>query len=349
MWRPHTHVKHASVYFCMMAVEVWNMNMYSEFVSIFALIVVGTAGFTSYVTQKWVIPFSLLTVTIILAVLALKKHMTRLAVTVKNDDTPPEVFDALPAGCIWIVWMTYGVLFLDVTPILEGLVAYVHGTVVVILVFVSHSRADVRRNSLWASSLLVVVAGLLFLPHPDAINRLMTPTVLYIKIVLFYGLFICTEVAQKLEFESRTRARNPPTELERIYAVMIQIVQTAWVLLSISPLFLIAVIQIAILCYEIRTYLLEKTMAETSLPVTTADHRRTTAGAPASRRRAPKAQPKPKPKPNPTAKASPKARRSAAPLITLPSSRPARASAPVSGSSSALSSAASALFANPSE
>lgn len=239
------------------------MDTYREFIMIFALIVLGTAGFTSYVTQKWIVPFILLSIVIILAALAVRKLILRIARTEQEDDIPPEMFDALPAGCIWIAWMAYGLIFLDITPVVEGLAAYIHGSIIVALVFVSHSRADIGKSSVWSSALLVVVAGLLFVPHVDTVSRLMSPFVLYAKIVIFYVLFVVTEVAQKLKFEAMIERKEPPSELERIYAAMIQIVQTAWVLLSISPLFILALIQVGLIGFDISKLLANK---ETLLP-----------------------------------------------------------------------------------
>jgi len=235
--------------------------MYGELAAACAFIFGGTAAFTVYAegdetaASAWIIPFVLLALAVILSAYALRKHVSRIRTTKKCDDAPPEEFDAVVAGAIWIGWMTYGMVFSKVVPIFGGVLAYIHGSTVVALVLLTHTRAHVRREGAWANGLLIVVAALLFLPHPDTISWHLPPTILYTKVGVFYVLYCVSEVAQKLELEARARVGDIATPAERIYAVQIQVVQTAWVLLSVFPMVLLALAQIGLLASEIRAQL----------------------------------------------------------------------------------------------
>lgn len=268
-----------------MKVDVSALSMYAEFAAILALIVLGTIAFTHFETDAWIVPFVLLGVAVALAASILRKHLMRLHCTLKDDDAPQESFDALPAGVIWICWLAYGALFADVPPLLSGSLAYVHGVVIAVLVLMSHSRANVRRDWMWASGLLLVVGALLFLPHPDTLSKQLPPAVLYLKIVLFYALFVVTEIAQKLAFESNAVSASPPTEPERVYSLQVQVVQSAWVLLSMRQLLPIALLQMFILGVEIRAHLHERAMAVHALPVTKQRQQRSSSSASSSSER----------------------------------------------------------------
>jgi hypothetical protein len=264
------------------------------------------------VSELWVRPFVLLTTAIALSVFGMVKHLNRIRSTKKMDDPPQEELGALLAGGIWYGWMTYGVVFGDVPPVVVGAWAYVHGIVVALLVMVSHSHANARRDGACATVLLVAVVLLLFLPHPDTISRHIEPTALFTKILAFYVLFAVVEVAHKLDFEARTRIGDGPTPAQRVYAVQVQVVQTAWVLLTIIPLIPIAVMQIFILGVEIHGHLRDRrnahlisattTTISARLPLRSSDlatppHQRLIDGGGGERRR--RIQPPPPPPPAP--------------------------------------------------
>jgi hypothetical protein len=245
--------------------------MYHEFCGVFVLITLGTVAFTKHVSEAWIRPFVLLTAAVALATAAMYKHLKRIRDTKKTDDPPREELGALLAGGIWHAWMTYGVLFGDVPPVVSGVWAYVHGGAIVVLVLLSHSHANARRDGRCATALLVGVVALLFLPHPDTISRRIDPVVLFSKILAFYVLFAIVEVAHKLDFEARTRAGDAASPAQRVYAAQVQVVQTAWILLSIVPLMAIALVQIIILGAEIHGHLRERAeaiVAATRLPTT---------------------------------------------------------------------------------
>jgi len=251
-----------------MPVDWMSGHTYNEFAVVFLLIIAGTITFAYYTSVPWLTPFVLLSAAVVLAGYGLAKHLNRAMQTKKTDDPPPEQMDALLAGGIWIAWMTYGVVFKSVPPILHGVAAYIHGIVIVAIVMLSHSRADVRRDGKWATGLLVIVVLLLFLPHPDTISSDIDPLILFTKIVVFYFLFAIAEVALKLELEARVRRDDPPSPVERVYAIQVQVVQTAWILLTIWQLLPIVIFQVAIIGAEIRTHMRDRN-TEVLLPVAT--------------------------------------------------------------------------------
>ncbi len=241
-------------------------QMYVEVVGIFALIVSGTFAFSYQAQVPWLAPFVLLTSAVILSGAGLWKHNYQLVMSKKDDDAN-EQLDMILSGVVWLVWLVYGELFKNVAPLISGWAAYVHGAIIVILVLLSHGRDNIRREGAWSTFLIVAVAGLLFVPHPDTISQHLPIPILFIKVCVFYALYGISETATKLDFDARRRAGDVPTRLERVFATQIKIVQSAWVLLSIFPLIAICIAQFMLLLREIRRHMRARRSRESLLPV----------------------------------------------------------------------------------
>ena len=240
-------------------------QMYVEVVGIFTLIILGTFSFSYHAQIPWLAPFVLLTSAVILSGAGLWKHNHRLAMSKKDDDAT-EQLDMILSGAVWLVWLVYGELFKDVAPIMSGWAAYVHGAIIAVLVLLSHSRDNIRREGAWSTSLIVAVTALLFIPHPDMMSQHLPIPILFVKVCVFYILFGIAEMATKLDFDARRRAGDVPTRLERVFATQIQIVQSAWVLLSIFPLIAISIAQCMLLLREIRRHMRARRARDTLLP-----------------------------------------------------------------------------------
>ncbi len=241
-------------------------QMYVEVVGVFALIVVGTFAFSYQAQIPWLAPFVLLTSAVILSGSALWKHNYQLVMSKKDDDAT-EQLDMILSGAVWLMWLVYGELFKDVAPLVSGWAAYVHGVVIVILVLLSHGRDNIRREGVWSTLLIVAVAGLLFVPHPDMISQHLPIPILFVKVCVYYALYGIAETATKLDFDARRRAGDVPTRLERGFATQIKIVQSSWVLLSIFPLIAISIAQFMLLLWEIRRHMRARRSRKTLLPV----------------------------------------------------------------------------------
>ncbi len=246
-----------------MALRFDLVTMYVELLGVFVLILTGTFAFSQYENTPWIPPFVLLTAAVILGGSSQWKRHAALRLAKKTDDVT-EQLDVLLSGGVWIVWLVYGVVFRDVAPLVAGPSAYVHGAVVVILVLLSHTRENIRREAGWSTVLLVVVVALLFIPHPDTVSQRMPMHVLFTKVSAFYVLFAVAETVTKLEFDVRARNGDTPTRADRVYARQIQIVQSAWILLSLFALLPIAAAQLLLLFRE--AHRLQKLRATTLLP-----------------------------------------------------------------------------------
>ena len=242
--------------------------VYMECLGVFVLILVGTFAFVQYGQVPLIGPFVLLSAAVILGVAGQWKRHAAVGRAKKQDDAT-EQLDLIVSGGVWIAWLVYGVVFRDVAPLVSGVAAQVHGVVVVLLVLLSHARDNIRREAGWSTGLLLVVVALLFIPHPDTVSQSMPPHVLVIKVCVFYALFAGSEAVTKLEFDVRSRAGDAPTRPERVYARQIQIVQSAWVLLSVFSLVPIAIAQMLLLVREARRLNRER-WAPTELPTTAA-------------------------------------------------------------------------------
>lgn len=207
------------------------VELYGEFIAVFGLITTGTVVYVRYMSDAWVTPFVLLAAIVVLAMFHNLKRIQRVGFLTKEDGVPPEEFDSLLAGSIWIGWITYGVLFSGVQPVVYGLWTYVHGAAIVGLVLYTHLYPEIRGDPIRSFAVLVAVSALLFLPHSGTISHTMSPAVLFFKIAVFYILFTLVEIEKKMRFSERGR---DVTEAERISAVQVQVVQTAWVLLSVT-------------------------------------------------------------------------------------------------------------------
>jgi uncharacterized membrane protein len=288
--------------------------MSCEVVGVFVLIASGTLAFSYHEHLTWLAPFVLLASALSLVAAHLWKQRRYLGQSKKDDDAiVAEPADMLPAGVVWIVWLIYGDIFRGVAPLVSGFAAYVHGTLIVLLVLISHSRSDIRRDGGWATFLICAVGVLLFIPHPDTVSQRMPFHVLFVKVFLFYSLFSVSDTATRLEFDARRRADDPPTGSERACAMQIKIVQSAWVLLSLFPLTAVAVLQFLLLFREIRRhtrYTQQRRRRRNVLPVHNGDVARKNRPR-ASTKQAPPVQP---PKRDPT---PPPPRQS---ILTIPQS-----------------------------
>jgi uncharacterized membrane protein len=272
--------------------------MSCEVVGVFVLIAVGTLAFSYHEHLTWLAPFVLLASVLSLGAAHLLRQRRALGRSKKDDDAAiAEPVDMLPAGVVWILWLIYGDIFRGVAPLVSGFAAYVHGTLIVLLVLISHSRSDIRRESGWAAFLVCAVGVLLFIPHPDTVSQRMPFHVLFVKVFLFYSLFNVSDTATRLEFDARRRAGDTPTGPERTCALQIKIVQSAWVLLSLYPLTAVAVLQFLLMFREIRRHARYAHRRKNVLPVHTGDVARKNR-PPASTKQAPPVRP-PKREPTP--------------------------------------------------
>lgn len=239
-----------------------------EVVGVFVLIVVGTYVYTLREALPLLPPFVVLTCAVFLAGGALCKYYQREMVLKKTDEPAPRSLDMLPAGCVWIVWILYGIVFRDVAPLVTSWAAYAHGGAVVLIVLATYWKDDIRDNGKWANGVLVAIAVLLFIPHPDTIGHDMHPALLFGKVGVFYLLFLLSEIALKLESDAR-RASNvatSPSNLIHPYAVEIQVVQSAWVLLTLHFLMIVALAQMFLVLLDIARHL-KRRAAASELPV----------------------------------------------------------------------------------
>lgn len=250
-----------------MRVALYDIRMYSEFVGVFAFILVGTIAYVRYMATAWLTPFVILAAAVVLGLLSLLKMLQRAVRTKKDDGEIQEDFDALMAGCIWLAWITYGVLFGNVDHVIIGAWAYAHGAVVVTLVVLTH--VDLGPSYIWG--IVSSLALLLFLPHPGMVSQSIDPLVLFPKILLFYIIYILVEVSQKVEFAQQAL---PPSDENRVLSALVKAVQTVWILLSVWELTPFALLQALILSRRIYiAYRSDTTTSHSELPThTTHEH-----------------------------------------------------------------------------
>jgi hypothetical protein len=237
------------------------VTTYMEVVGVFLLMLAGTYVYTLREPFPLLPPFVVLACSVILAGAALYKHYQRALAFKKTDEPAPRGLDTLPAGCVWIVWLLYGIVFRGVAPLVTSWAAYVHGGAVVALVLTTYWKDDIRDNGKWAKGVLTATAVLLFIPHPDTIGHDMHPALLFGKVGVFYLLFLMSEIALKLEADTR-RARDAATSIPaHPYAIEIQVVQSAWVLLTLQYLMVVALAQIFLVLLDIGRQLKRRSAA----------------------------------------------------------------------------------------
>ncbi len=242
-----------------------SVRTYMEAMLVFLLIMSGTVLYNLRDTLPWLAPFVVLTYGLIFSGASLYQYVMLLRHQHKQDDKPIEGLKTIGAGILWVSWLVYGIVFRDVRPLImmSGVsVAYVHGALVLGLVMLTYWQHDLRYNSLWANGIFLGSILLLFVPHTDTISHDMNPVVLFFKTVIFYVLYLLTEVRQILETErvfhdqvenNNSFSLNAQQErFRQIYRAEVKIVQSAWVLIASKYLLFGAIFQLLLLLGNIR-------------------------------------------------------------------------------------------------
>ena len=228
-----------------------------EIVLVFVLIVSGTYLYTLRDAFPWMAPFVVLSYGILISGLSFYQYYQYVKISRKEDDLPSRNLKTLGAGFVWILWLVYGIVFRDVSPLFEGTsIAYFQNGLVMGIILLTYWKKELNEHPVWANGVFFVVVLLLFIPHVDTISQDMNRYVLFSKIFAFYTLYVLTEICHVLEDEelqhnTLVNQKSIAEKYRMIYRTEIKIVQSSWVLLTSKYLILGAIVQLVPLLMDI--------------------------------------------------------------------------------------------------
>ncbi len=236
-----------------------SVKTYMEIVFVFLLMTSGTYFYTLRDKITWIAPFIVLSYGIVLSALALYQYYQTVSNNLKEDDILNNKPRTLGAGFIWVLWLVYGIVFRDISPLFES-ISYIQSAIVILIVLLTYWKRDITENPIWANTIFFMVTLLLFIPHGDTISHDMNHIILFLKIGIFYFLYVITEIYHVLdnELQKYNTSYNSSSRIVKyksIYKTEIKIVQSAWVLLASKYLLIGSVIQLFPLIIELQRVL----------------------------------------------------------------------------------------------
>lgn len=227
--------------------------MIVEFVGVSALALVGTFFHVRFCWQeKWAesVVFLASAAALSMALVWKRAYLTGLAK--KSDVGTPVTLDLIFGGFVWLAWLFYGRLMrsADVLFVEEGVGLYLQALALFLLAMVAHCLPGIRSNYTLVVLLLIMLNVLLFVPTPGAVAcRISTPWAL-VKVTTFFVLYSLCEVVRVQYMGSIRRARPKDANEAIVLSRMVQIVQSAWVLLAPVWFVLLALPQAGALVWE---------------------------------------------------------------------------------------------------
>ncbi|KKL70750.1 hypothetical protein LCGC14_2101780 [marine sediment metagenome] len=238
-------------------IDFENVRTYMESVFILFFILSGTYLYSFRDSLPWLTPFVILSYGIIISLFGIYQYYEYLNIIKKKDDKPSyRVPRTIGAGIIWILWLIYGIIFKDVSLLFSPIIGYIQSSIVVLLVLLTY-LPEIKENRIWTNIIFFCVLLLLFIPHSDTISHDMDKFILFIKIFVFYILYVLTETLHILQEENKIfeiTTSSPIDYNKWIYKTEIKIIQSCWILLISKYLLLGVIFQFIPLCIELSKY-----------------------------------------------------------------------------------------------
>ena len=114
---PNEHAATATVNFD-------SVRTYMEVAAVFALITSGTYLYAQRAETPWIGPFIVLLYGVWIAGASLYQYLEYRTLLIKEDDPPRTRPAALGAARVWILWLVYGIVFREVSPLVSPTMAY---------------------------------------------------------------------------------------------------------------------------------------------------------------------------------------------------------------------------------
>ncbi len=211
---------------------------YFDVVLIFGILLSGTYLYTLRDLHEWLAPYIVLFYGFVLLTI----HIISITIVKGSSSKKQPVLrpKTLLAGWIWLFWIIYGIVFKEISPAFPVAVGYIQSAVVVGFVMLSY----IKLFQDWHHLIFAVVLLLLVVPHADSISHHLDPLVLYVKLVLFYVLYVLSEMWNIVSIRKGKQKINDVTTLEY------HIVRSCWVLLTSKYLIVFSLFQIIPITYQ---------------------------------------------------------------------------------------------------
>jgi hypothetical protein len=96
---------------------------------------------------------------------------------------------------IWLIWVIYGIVFKEIGFVFNGLMGYIYTSIVFLLIILTYVPL-VYNNTKLIIAIIVLICLILFMPHVDSIIGNLPSWVIFVKISVFYLLYVINELSQ---------------------------------------------------------------------------------------------------------------------------------------------------------
>ena len=244
--------------------DLTNIMTYTECIGIFVLMLTGT---WLYSVDKRASPFVTLGSGLVILAITLYQHYVFLKQKKKRkrngmiEDDPlyysgSATISTLASSYVWLGWLIYGLVFREFSLVLPPWIGYFQVMIVISLVLASYARESfLDRNHVFVNILFFVVLSLLFIPHSDTISHDMEIPTLFLKVTVFYVLYVLTQLHQSTTGSSvgssSIYSNRNYSRYKSVCDAELKIVRSSWVLLAPKYLVIGAMVQFVPLLWKI--------------------------------------------------------------------------------------------------
>jgi hypothetical protein len=191
---------------------------------------------TWIISSEWTNPGFLIAGFFILYIALTFHGLFEMSASIADDDKPGRTISIM-CGWIWVVWMTYGFLLKDVPS--SDSISYIQGFVIVVAVLVSYFETATPRA---IHFIFLILLFAFLISNQDGIYSLLPTPILYGKVVLFFFLYILTDINDTLSYDRNTvlPMRNSDimcgmypvlvASLDQLIRIEIKLMRSVWIL-----------------------------------------------------------------------------------------------------------------------
>jgi hypothetical protein len=185
------------------------------------------------------------------------------------------MFDAAPAGWLFIAWVIYGLVFRDQAPLQDG-VMWFQGAIALLVCFCSMITQLVQHKHFLLILILVDSANLFF-PNKDMICIELSTFFLFSKVTLFYATYTCSDYVISIKRKVYIKRHDREMDLSYSTSLQIKFLQSFWILIAPRWFCFLSIMQVFYMGWENSSRLHLREMGSYSDPENTSSRSRRSA------------------------------------------------------------------------
>ncbi len=239
-----------------------NIFTYSDMFAVLLLLILGTYLYSLKGWFPWFPPYAIFLfsfITIIhLIISELKKGKGRII-----PETVTASLKTHVAGWIWLLWLIYGTLFINIPVIVSGnIIAIIQSVLYLFLAVITNISLLSQSAKVLTSFVLLIVSFSIFI-HPNSLSSDLSTWILFIKVILFYIIFLLSNLIVEMELrrnhnthgkisiqdckqcQQNDNAENDVRKIELCF------IQSIWILMTYNYLLFFVVFQLGYFIWSI--------------------------------------------------------------------------------------------------